>query len=82
MAARIHRPLKVTAFNAIGIWRRYEFHKQQEDIYIVMAPLSETHLKIYERFFIPNYEFCRTDLFPGRKGGAAFEVRKGIPHNM
>jgi hypothetical protein len=35
MAARIHRPLKVIAFNANGIWRqRYEFSKQLQDLHI------------------------------------------------
>jgi hypothetical protein len=43
--------------------------------------LSETHLKPHERLFIPNYIFNRTDRFPGRKGGTAVTVRKGIPHN-
>jgi hypothetical protein len=46
-----------------------------------VALLSETHLKPHERFFIPNYYFYRTDRFPGRKGGTAVAVRKGIPHN-
>jgi hypothetical protein len=35
MAARIHRPLKVMAFNANGIWRqRYELSKQLKGLYI------------------------------------------------
>ena len=45
-----------------------------------MALLSETHLKPHERFCIPNYFFYRTDCFPGRKGGTAVAIRKGIPH--
>jgi hypothetical protein len=75
MAARIHRPLRVIAFNGNGIWRRrYDLGKQLQDlrVHIEVALLSETHLKFRERFFIPNYQFCRTDCFPGRKG---------IPHN-
>jgi hypothetical protein len=43
--------------------------------------LSETHLNPHERFFIPNYYFYRTDPCPGRKGGTAVPVKKGIPHN-
>jgi hypothetical protein len=39
---------------------------------------SETHLKPYERFYIPNYHFYRIDRHPGRKGGTAVVVRKGI----
>jgi hypothetical protein len=84
MAARAHRPLKVTAFNASGIWRQhYQLSKQLQDlhIHIDVALLSETHLKPHERFFITNYHFYWTDRFPGRKGGTAVTVRKGIPHN-
>jgi hypothetical protein len=59
---------------ALGIWRqRYELSKQMQDLHIDVALLSETHLKPYERFFIPNYHFYLTDRFPGRKG---------IPHNQ
>jgi hypothetical protein len=45
-----------------------------------VALLSETHLKSHERFFIPNYHFYWPDCFPGREGGTAVEVRKGVPH--
>jgi hypothetical protein len=52
MAARVHRPLKVIAFNENGIWRRrYELHK---DLHINVALLSETQFEPHERFFIPN----------------------------
>jgi hypothetical protein len=46
-----------------------------------VALLSETHLKPHERFIIPNYHIYRTGRFPGRKGGTAVAVRKGIPQN-
>jgi hypothetical protein len=46
-----------------------------------VALFSETHLKPHERFFIPNYQFYRTDRHPGRKGVTAIAVKKGIPHN-
>jgi hypothetical protein len=82
MATRVHRPLKVLAFNENGIGRqRYELSKQLQELRINVALLSETHLKPHERFFIPNYHFYRTDRFPGRKDGIAVAVRKGIPHN-
>jgi hypothetical protein len=82
MAARIHRPLKIIAFNANSVWRqRYELNKQLQDLHIDVALLSEPHLKPHERFHIPNYHLNRTDRFPGRKSGTAFAVRKGIPHN-
>jgi hypothetical protein len=40
---------------------------------------SQRHISNLIRFFIPNYYFYRTDLFPGRKGGTAVALRKGIP---
>jgi hypothetical protein len=42
---------------------------------------SETNLKSHERFFISNYHFYRTDRHPGRKGGTAVAVRRGVPHS-
>jgi hypothetical protein len=50
-------------------------------LHIDVALLSETHLKPHERFYIPNNHFYSTDHFPGREGGTAVAVRKGIPHN-
>jgi exonuclease III len=73
MAARVHRPLKVIAFNSNGIRRRRcDLSKQLPDLHIDVVVLSETHLKPHERFFIPDYHFYWTRRFPGRKG---------IPHN-
>jgi hypothetical protein len=64
MAVRVHGPLKIIAFNAIGIWRQsYELSKQLQDLHVDVALLSETHLKTNERFFIPNYHFYRTGSF-------------------
>jgi endonuclease/exonuclease/phosphatase (EEP) superfamily protein YafD len=82
VAARVHRPLKVIAFNANGIWRqRYELGKQLQDLHTDVALLSETVLKPHKRFCIKNYHFYRTDRLPGRKGRTAVVVKKGIPHN-
>jgi hypothetical protein len=79
MAARVHRPLKVTAFDANDIWRQhYELHKQLQHL-LDVALLSETHLKPHKSFFIPNYHFYWTDRFLGRKGGTTIAVRKGTP---
>jgi hypothetical protein len=50
-------------------------------LYINAALLSETHLKHHERFLTPNYPFHWTDCFPGRKGGTAGAIRKGILQN-
>jgi hypothetical protein len=77
MATSVHRPLKVLAFNANGIGRqRYELIKQLQDLHVDLALFSEAHLKHHERFFTPYFH-----LYPGRKGGTAVAVRKGIPHN-
>jgi exonuclease III len=82
MANRVHRPLKVVAFNANGILRqRYELSEQLQDLHIDVALFSETHLKPHERFYIKNYHFYRIDRHPGRKGETAVAVRKGIPHS-
>jgi hypothetical protein len=81
MANRVHRQLKVIALNANDISKqRYELSKQLQYLHIDVALFSETHLKPYEKFYIPNYHFYRTDRHPGRKGGTAVAVRKGIPH--
>jgi hypothetical protein len=83
MATRVHRPLKVVAFNANGIVRqRYELSKQLQEQRIYVALLSETHLKPHERFYIPNYQVYLTDRFQGIKGGTAVAVKKGIPLAM
>jgi hypothetical protein len=82
MVHRVHRPLKVIAFNARGILRqRYELSKQLQDLHIDVAPFSEKHLKPHERFSVQNYHFYRNDRQPGRKGGTAVAVQKAIPYN-
>jgi hypothetical protein len=76
MSAREHRPLKVIAFNANGIWRqRYELSIQLLRLTFNVALHSEMQLKPHERFYIPNYHFYHTDRFPGRKGGTAVAVK-------
>jgi hypothetical protein len=53
MAARVHRPLEVIAFDANGIWKqRYELSKQLQDLHIEVVLFSETHLKPHERLYI------------------------------
>jgi hypothetical protein len=74
MAARVHRLIKVIAFNANGVWRQcYELSKQLQYLHIDMAMLSETHLKPCEWFFTPDYRFYWTELFQGRKGQPAMK---------
>jgi hypothetical protein len=46
-----------------------------------VALFSETRLKHHERFFIPKSHVYRIDRHPGRKGGTAVAVRKGITLN-
>jgi hypothetical protein len=68
MAASVHRPFKVMAFNANDIWmRRYELCKELQNLYRDVAVLSETHLKPHEGLLIPNYHFYRTSRFPGKR---------------
>jgi hypothetical protein len=44
MAARVHEPLKVIAFNANDIWRRrYELSNHLQDIHIEMSLCSQRH---------------------------------------
>jgi hypothetical protein len=52
-----------------------------KDLHRDVALLSEPHFKPHERFLIPNYHFNWTERFPGRNGGTATAVRKGVPHN-
>jgi hypothetical protein len=59
----------------------YELSKQLQDLHIYVSLFSETHLKPHEKSFISNYNFYRTDRYPGRKGGIAVAVRRGIPHS-
>jgi hypothetical protein len=64
MAAGVHRPLEVIAFNANYIWRQcYKLSKHLQDLRIKVALLSETHLKPMRgsSFRIITY------LFPERK---------------
>jgi hypothetical protein len=69
MATRVHRSLKVIAFNGYGIARqRYELSKQLQDVgHVDVALFSETYLKSHERFFISYYHIYWTDCHPGRK---------------
>jgi len=53
MTTRVHRTLKVVAFNANGIGRqRFELCKQLQAQRIDVTLLSVTHLKPHERFSI------------------------------
>jgi hypothetical protein len=56
MTARMHRPLKIIAFNANGIWRqRCELCKQLQGLHIDVALLSDSYLKPHERLYIVVY---------------------------
>jgi hypothetical protein len=62
MTSRVHRPLKIIAFNANGTGRqRHELSKQLQDLSIDVALFSETYLKPHERFFITNYHVYQMD---------------------
>jgi hypothetical protein len=80
MANRVHRSLKVVAFNANVIERqRFMICKQLQAQCIDVALLSKTYLKAHEKFIIQNYVYW-ADRQPGLKGGTAVAVTKGIPH--
>jgi hypothetical protein len=67
MATRIHRPLKVIAFNANDIMRqRYELSKQPQDLLVDVDLFSEKHLKPHERFFYLKLPLYRTERHPGK----------------
>jgi hypothetical protein len=55
--------------------------KQLQDLQVDEALVSVTHLKYHERFFVLNHHIYRTDSHPGRKGGTAVAVTRGVPHN-
>jgi exonuclease III len=82
MNSKVHRPIKVVAFNANGITRqRYELSKQLQTLRIDVVLLSETHLKPRERSSIRKYHTYRNDCHPGAKGGTAVAVKKGVPRS-
>jgi exonuclease III len=81
MPTTVHRPLKITAFNANGIGRQaYEVRKQLQDLKIDVALFSEMQLKPHMRFCIRNYDFYWTDCEDGHKDGTAIAVKIGILH--
>jgi hypothetical protein len=52
MTTRIHRPLKIIAFNANDIWRQhYELSKQLQDLLVVVALFSVTHVRMKGSIF-------------------------------
>jgi hypothetical protein len=42
-------------------------NKQLQDLHKDVALLSETHLKLHERFFIPNYHSYQNDRLRKKK---------------
>jgi hypothetical protein len=81
MASRVHRLLKIIAFNANGIGRqRHELSKQLQDLRIEVACFLR-HIRNSSE--VLHYKLPRLSKgpIPGRKGGTAVTVRKGIPHN-
>jgi hypothetical protein len=46
-----------------------------------MDLLSDTHLKLHERLYIPNYHMYRIDQHPERKSVTAVAVGKCIPRS-
>jgi hypothetical protein len=62
MSTRIHRPLKVLAFNANGIGRqRYELSKELQELLVDVAPVFRDTFETSWEIFIPNFQLYRTD---------------------
>jgi inorganic pyrophosphatase len=77
MPTTVHRPLKVIAFNANGIGRQsFEVRKQLQELKIDVPLFSETHLKPYMTFYIPNYDFIRLTVKTGTKAELSLQLRK------
>jgi hypothetical protein len=84
MATRVHRPLKVIAFNANGIGRqRYELSKQLQGLHVDVALFSETHLKPHERFFLFQIiTFIDPTATRAEKTELPFQLKKVFPITM
>jgi hypothetical protein len=81
MAATVHKPLKIIAFNANDIGRQaYELRKQLQELKTDVALFPETDLIPHIRFYIRNYHIYRTDRQDRHKGGTAAAAKKGVPH--
>jgi hypothetical protein len=83
MATRLHRPLKVIAFNGNGVWRqRYELSKQLQGLHIDVALFSETHLKLHERFFFQIISFIEPTATRAEKAEQPLQLEKAFPITM
>jgi hypothetical protein len=80
MATRVHRPLKVIAFNANGIGRqRYELSKQLQDLHVDVALFSETHLKPHERFLFQIITFIDPTATRAEKAELPLQLERHSP---
>jgi hypothetical protein len=81
MPTRVHRPLKIIAFNANGIGRQaYEARKQLQALKTDASLFSKTHQKPHMRFYIQNSDSYWTDCEDTHKGRTDLLVKKDIPH--
>jgi hypothetical protein len=73
MDPRIHRPLKIIAFNADGIWRqRYELTEQLQDLHIdgcVFRDTSKNRITTFVESIVTQ-----------KDSETVIEVIKSIPH--
>ena len=77
---RLHRTIRLTAWNANGLWAQLPTFKHfRKENNIDIALINETHLKPYYKFKIRNYQIIRTDR-PGIKGGTAIIIKSHIPY--
>lgn len=74
--------MKIMAFNTESMARQaYEARKQLQHLKIDLALISETHLKPYVGFYIPNsLIFMGLVVKTGLKGRTASAAVKGIAH--
>jgi hypothetical protein len=80
MAAIVHMPFKVIAFNVNDIARqRYGLGKQLEELLIDLALFSETHFKPHERVLLQIITFIRPTATRTEKVELPLQLGKAFP---
>jgi hypothetical protein len=83
MATKIHRSLKVIAFNANGIGRqRYELSKQLQDLHVDVALFSGTYLKLMRGFSVKITTFIKPTATRAEKAELPLQLEKAFPTTM
>jgi hypothetical protein len=80
MATRVHRLLKVIAFNANNIVRQlYDLSKQLEDLRVDVALFSETHLKLMRGSLFQISTFTEPTAIRAEKAELLLQLKKVFP---